>query len=226
MNQLWLRLRRWHYRRRDIREPLARLMNADMPSPATRFEKAEFVALDIETTGLDAATAEMLSVGWVIVRRGRVDLESAESHIVRPSGDVGSSASVHGLTDTIVGAGGDRSMVIDRIVSVLNGRALLVHHADLDKSLLDRLCFEQFGAPLLVPVVDTLALELRRQQRRHHVDEKRSLRLPDLRDAYNLPRYNAHDSLVDAIATAELLIAMVAHNDGMKTTCVRDLVTA
>ena len=202
---------------------MSRLVAAAISGMATPFEDAEFVALDIETTGLDAATAEMLSVGWVVVRRGRVDLESAESHIVRPSGGVGSSASVHGLTDTMVGTGKDRSTVMDRIVKTLTGRVLLVHHADLDKRLLDRLCIEQFGAPLLVPVVDTLALELRRQRRRHHVDEKRSLRLADLRDAYRLPRYNAHDSLVDAIATAELLIAMVAHNDGAKTTHLRDL---
>lgn len=223
MNGLWLRLSRWRFARRDIREPLKHLLAAELPRVATRFEDAEFVALDIETTGLDASTAEMLSVGWVVLRRGRVDLQSAESHIARPSGGVGSSASVHGLTDTMVETGHDRSLVIDRIVKVLTGRVLLVHHADLDKRLLDRLCTEQFGAPLLVPVVDTLALELRRQQRRHHVDEKRSLRLADLRDAYHLPRYNAHDSLVDAIATAELLIAMVAHNDGAKTTCLRDL---
>ncbi len=225
MKESWLRLKRWRSRRRDIREPMDHLLDVEMPSSATRFEDTELVALDIETTGLDAATAEMLSVGWVIVRRGRVDLQSAESHIVRPSGDVGSSASVHGLTDTIVESGRDRAAVVDRIVRVLTGRVLLVHHADLDKSLLDRLCTEQFGAPLLVPVVDTLALELRRQQRRHHVDEKRSLRLADLREAYSLPRYNAHDSLVDAIATAELLIAMVAHNDGSKMTCLRDLLT-
>lgn len=225
MKELWLRLKRWRVARRNIREPFGRLMDVDVPSSATRFEDTEFVALDIETTGLDAATAEMLSVGWVVVRRGRVDLESAESHIVRPSGNVGSSASVHGLTDTIVETGRERSLVVDRVVKALTGRVLLVHHADLDKSLLDRLCIEQFGAPLLVPVVDTLALEMRRQQRRHHVDEKRSLRLADLRDVYNLPRYNAHDSLVDAIATAELLIAMVAHNDGKTTTHLRDLLT-
>ena len=226
MSELWLRLRRWRMGRRDIREPLRRLMAAEFPRADTRFEDAEFVALDIETTGLDASTAEMLSVGWVVVRHGRVDLESAESHIVRPSGGVGSSASVHGLTDTIVESGQDRSVVIDRIVSMLTGRVLIVHHADLDKRLLDRLCHEQFGAPFLVPVVDTLALERRRQQHRHHADEKRSLRLADLRDAYHLPRYDAHDSLIDAIATAELLIAMVVHNEGTKTTRLRDLLTS
>lgn len=225
MNDLWLRFKRWRWHRRDIREPLKRLLAADMLPAATCFCDAEFVALDIETTGLDAATAEMLSVGWVVVRKGRVDLSTAESHIVRPSGEVGSSASVHGLTDTLVETGSECSTVLDRIVRTLTGRALLVHHADLDKRLLDRLCLEQFGVPLLVPVVDTLVLEHRRHRRRHHLDEKRSLRLSDLRDAYRLPRYSAHDCLVDAIATAELLIAMVSHNDGTKMTRLRDLLT-
>ncbi len=226
MNARWLQLRRWFLRRRIQGEPFRTLLGSEFPGAATRFEDMELVALDIETTGLDAATAEMLSVGWVLVRNGRVDLESAESHIVRPKGDVGSSASVHGLTDTFVETGRDRSAVVDRIVEVLTGRVLLVHHADLDKRLLDRVCREQFSAPLVVPVVDTLALEYRRHRRRHHLDEKRSLRLSELRDAYHLPRYSAHDCLVDAIATAELLIAMVAHNDGRKTTCLRDLLTS
>ena len=198
-------------------------MGSPVPSSAMPFANAEIVSLDIETTGLDAATADMLSVGWVLIRNGSVDLSSAESYIVKPSGDVGASASVHGLTDTIVESGHPWPTVFDKIVETLTGRALLVHHAGLDKSLLDRLCRMRYRSPLLVPVIDTLALERRRQQRRHHVDEKPSLRLADLRESYNLPWYNAHDCLVDAIATAELLIAMVAHNDGPQETRLRDL---
>jgi DNA polymerase-3 subunit epsilon len=218
-----LRFKRWWHNKRHLDEPLQQLVAHPNPGPDTPFDQLEFVSLDIETTGLDPASADMLSVGWVIVRDGKVDLQTAESHIVRPTRDVGKSASVHGLTDTMVEAGTDWSIVLGRIVEVLTGRVLLVHHAGLDKALLDRLCRLRFEAPLLVPVADTLALERRRHERRHHVDEKKSFRLSDLRDDYQLPRYAAHDCLVDAIATAELLIAMVAHNDGSAKTCLRDL---
>ena len=44
-----------------------------------------------------------------------------------------------------------------------------------------------------------------------------------MKRAEQLPRYAAHDSLVDAIATAELLIAMVAHYDGGTKTRLHDL---
>lgn len=223
MSLRWLKVRRWYAGLRDLEPPFAEFVAVPVPAPGSTFRDVEFLSLDIETTGLDAATAEMLSVGWVVVRNGKVDLATAESYIVRPGRDVGSSASVHGLTDTLVEAGQEWGIVLCRIVAALTGRALLVHHAGLDKALLDRLCRQRFNMPLLVPVVDTLALEHRRQRRRHHVDAKRSLRLSDLRKDYGLPRYGAHDCLVDAIAAAELLLAMVAHNDGADQTLLRDL---
>ncbi len=184
------------------------LLDTSMPAGNASIDDVEFVALDIETTGLDASTADMLSVGWVVISAGRVGLNSAETHIVKPDGEVGVSATVHGLTDTVVEAGLPWQLVLDKVVSALRGRVLLVHHAGLDKGLLDRLCLEHYGCPLLVPVVDTLALENRRRQRQHHLESGSQLNLSALRDHYSLPRYSAHDCLVDAIATAELLMAM------------------
>ena len=152
----------------------------------------------------------MLSVGWVLIRNGRAELASAERHIVKPLGEVGDSACVHGLTDTACENGRVCRDVVADIVSLLPGRVLVVHHAGLDKVLLDRLCHKFYGLPLLVPVVDTLALEHRRLRR--GPEKRQSLRLGALRTAYGLPAYRAHDSLIDAIATAELLLAMVARH--------------
>ena len=206
----WLKARRWYLRRREQPAPFDALLAADLPSRSSPIPATEIVSLDIETTGLDASSAQMLSVGWVIVRNGGVDLSTAESFIVRPSDEVGQSATVHGLTDTVVGAGLDWGVILDKIVDVLAGRVLLVHYAGLDKTLLDRMCTQRFGSGLPVPVIDTLALEQRRLKRRHHLETDVSLRLADLREEYGLPRYAAHDCLVDAIATAELLLAITA----------------
>jgi len=225
MKYRWLTVKRRLLQSRKLEQPFAELIRHAIPAPGTAFKDAEIVSLDIETTGLDANTADMLSVGWVLIRGGRVDLSSACTYIVRPSGDVGSSASVHGLTDTMVGFGHDWAAILSKIIEALTGRVLLVHHAGLDKALLDRMCKRRFGSGLLVPVIDTLAIEHQRQQRRHHIDEKKSLRLAELRASYNLPRYDAHDCLVDAIATAELLMAMVSHNGGAANTSLGNLFT-
>lgn len=213
MKYFWLQARRWYlaHKFKKIEEPLKSVMASALPPRSFPLGATEFVSLDIETTGLNVSTADMLSVGWVLVRDGRISLRSAESYLVRPSGQVGDSASVHGLTDTVVGAGLDWGIVLDKVVRALAGRVLLVHHAGLDKALLDRMCLRRYGGRLHVPVVDTLTIELRRRQRNHHVEKSGSLRLPDLRQAHSLPRYAAHDCLVDAIGTAELLLAVAAH---------------
>ena len=191
----WLALKRWAAGRRSADERFKEFLDTSPPSAATPFREAELVCLDIETTGLDPATVDMLSIGWVLIRAGRVDLSTAESHVVKPSGELGDSPSIHGLTDSIVDQGISPGEAMERVIEVLTGRVLVVHHAGLDKKLLDRFCRQLFGEKLLVPVIDTLALENRRKSRHHHLEDTRSLRLPDLRTHYSLPWYRGHDCL-------------------------------
>ncbi len=223
MSRVQLTFKRWLARRRTFEEPFEQLIRRRRQSVNTPFDKAELVCLDIETSSLDPKTTDMLSIGWVLIRNGMVELSTAQTYIVHTRNGVGDSASVHGLTDTIVGKGQVQRLVLDKVIEALTGRCLVVHHAGLDKDLLDRLCVEQYGEKLLVPVVDTLAIEHRRQTRRHHIDEHQSLRLADLRTAYNLPWYSAHNCLTDAIATAELLVAMVVTHGDLSKTPLADL---
>lgn len=219
----WLTAKRWVAARRVTNEHYRRFLKASLPSPSACFQDIEFVCLDMETTGLDPATAHVLSIGWVSIIGGFVDLSTAETLVVRPKGEVGESAAVHGLTDTVVDQGVDPGQALDRVIEVLTGKVLVVHHAGLDKSLLDRVCRLRYGRRLYMPVVDTLALELRRRSRHHHIEEQQSLRLPDLRVHYGLPWYAAHNCLTDAIATAELLVAMVATHGATDDTRLADL---
>ncbi len=223
MSDWLLDIRRRWWRRRAGAGAFAELLDSELPSRRTAFEDLELVCLDIETTGLDAETADILSVGWVVIRRNRADLSTAAHYLVRPPGAVGDSATVHGITDSQAEAGGDIRNVMEQVASALSGRCLVVHHAPLDKSLLDRESHRCFGAPLPVRVIDTLAMERRRRQRAHHLDAGESLRLPDLRQAYGLPWYGGHDALADALATAELLLAMVARHGGARRTRLGDL---
>ena len=223
MRQLALTLKRRRLNRRDVAEPMRTLLSMPFPGGKTRFIDSEIVSLDIETTGLDPASAEVLSIGWVLVQNNRVDLGSARRCIVQPDTAVGDSATVHGLTDTVCADGQPLGTVLDQVIEALAGRCLLVHHAGLDKRMLDRICLERYGTPLAVPVIDTLALELRRRRRRSQPSERDSLRLPALRKQYRLPYYAGHDCLADAIATAELLLAMVATHGSPRSTGISEL---
>ena len=223
MKQFWLALQRWRALRRSDDAVFRAFIDQPVPAPGTLFTDAELVCMDIETTGLNPKTVDMLSIGWVLIRKCKVDLATAEAHIVKPNGGVGDSASVHGLTDTMVRYGMQPAEAIERVLEVLAGRVLVVHHAGLDKILLDRICRQQYSEKLLVPMIDTLALEHRQRSRHHHLGETISLRLPDLRQHYNLPWYRGHNCLTDAVAAAELLIAMVANRKQHQKTTLADL---
>ena len=62
-------------------------------------------------------------------------------------------------------------------------------------------------------VLDTMQVELARRKRREIPVQQGDLQLGRLRTQYRLPRYTAHNALIDALATAELMLAMAARLD-------------
>ncbi len=67
-----------------------------------------------------------------------------------------------------------------------------------------------------MPTVDTLLLEEAILRRKDAPIMPGDLRLQACRERYNLPNYPAHNALVDALATAELLQAQAQHRSGGK----------
>jgi DNA polymerase-3 subunit epsilon len=130
----WLTLKRWTAGRRSADEHYKAFLETRPPAPSTSFDDAELVCLDIETTGLDPATVDMLSIGWVLIRGGRVDLSTAESHVVKPSGGLGNSPSIHGLTDSVVDQGMSPEEAMERVIEVLTGRIAASHVTTISKT--------------------------------------------------------------------------------------------
>lgn len=162
---------------------------------------ASFIALDLETTGLDPATDHVVSIGWVPIERQEIVLADATHLLVRPPGPIGASATIHGLTDADVASAPTLDDVLPDLVDALSGRVLVAHHAPLDIGFLR-------AAGVTTPYVDTLALEQRLHTGRDLPPG--ALRLDAVRRRYGLPAYAAHSALTDALAAAELLLAQVA----------------
>ncbi|MCD6638954.1 MAG: hypothetical protein LT071_03460 [Nocardioides sp.] len=162
-----------------------------------------FVALDLETTGLDPASDHVVSIGWVPIEHREVVLADAAHLLVRPPGPIGESATIHGLTDADVASAPSLDEVLPDLVDALSGYVLVAHHAPLDIGFL-----RAAAAGFSTPYVDTLALEQRLHTGRDLPPG--ALRLDAVRRRYGLPAYAAHSALTDALAVAELLLAQVA----------------
>ncbi len=208
----------WKRRRalaRTSEGPLHDYLATPPPSRRRDCRETDFVALDLETSGIDAEADDILSVGLVHLRGDRLDLASHRHWLVRPRSRLREeSVVVHGLTDDAVAHGLPLATVLSWVLSELAGRVLVAHHAPFERAFLDRACRSVYGGPFLAPMVDTQRLEQQRRERRGLPLRREDLRLGAVRSAYGLPRHRAHDALADAIAAGEVWLAQWANMAG------------
>lgn len=179
--------------------------------------EAPCLAIDIETTGLDAEHDRIVSIGLVEFDCRRVYLASAKHWLVDPGELSDSSVVVHGITHSVVSSAPPIELVMPEVLEAMAGRLAVVHYRAMEREFFRTLSHSLWSESWLFPVIDTFALEATLlTEAKGFFDRLRrkplpSLRLPDARSRYHLPDYENHNALVDAIATAELFQAQVQH---------------
>lgn len=172
------------------------------------------LALDLETTGYDPRAAEVLEIGTVPIADGAIRIGEATRTLVRPArrSAVEGIVAHHIRPSDVADAPTLEEVLPDVLAAIADTEALLVHHAPLDVTVLRRAC-EVTGLTWPQPrVIDTM--ELIERVRRRERATSRGRRLPRelgaARAALGLPPHQAHEAVADAIATAELYLALRA----------------
>ena len=228
---MWWRRAYTEYRRRRalVRAPAGPMrdyLSHPLPPGRRPCRAQRFVSLDLETTGLDPARDGILSIGLVEIRGLEIPLGSAWHQLVRTAREIPeSSAVIHRITDDRAAGGRPLAALLPELLGRLGGAVLVVHHARVEQGFLDAACRRLYATPFVALTVDTQALARRTLARRDQPPAPNALRLANLRERYHLPRYPAHDALSDALATAELLLAMVAERGGAGRCRLADLIT-
>lgn len=171
------------------------------------------VSVDLELTGLDPDTDQIISIGWTLVDGGRIQFGSNRRLLINADQSVGSSAAIHELMDSEVAEGMRVEDGLSELFKAAAGRVWVFHHAGLDVSFLQRACSQWAGVVPPFVVLDTMQIELGIRKRRDMPVQQGDLQLSRLRSDYHLPRYTAHDALIDAFATAELMLAIASRLD-------------
>ncbi|NCA71182.1 MAG: 3'-5' exonuclease [Sphingobacteriia bacterium] len=214
--------RRWRLRRTPpgaLRDYLAH----PFPAAKTDYRAVRYLAIDLETTGLEIDKDLILSVGYVTVEGISIDLSSARHRLVRIDRSIPeASAVIHQITDDQAAQGDELADVIAELLAALTGKVMIAHHARIEQGFLTNACKRLWRQGLMMPIVDTQALALRTFERRQIPFKASDLRLHALGDRYNLPRYGAHNALSDALASAELFLAQAAYRDNGGGLALRD----
>lgn len=218
------RARRRRLAARATAAPMRAFYEAPVPEGRADWRQARYVALDLETTGLDSRRDDIVSIGWVAIEDGMLDLSRCGHSMVRPTGAVSAeSAVIHKIFDTALEGAPPLGEVLDQVVAVLAGRVLVCHFARIERGFLNAACRRRYGVPFEMPVVDTMRLESRRLRAANTPVARGDLRLDAVRRRYNLPRYQAHDALMDAVAAGELFLAQMQHRAATREIPLRDV---
>jgi DNA polymerase-3 subunit epsilon len=179
-----------------------------------RWTEIELWALDLELTGLDWRRAHVLSIGAVPIRGGVIVWGDRWYTLVQPpSADAAATDAVpvHEILPDELADAPDVAGVARELAQRIERAALLVHWSPLDVRVLKR-TFKETGVRWpKPPVVDTARLLGRIDHRRRIVEPTPTptpTQLAGARAAFGLPPHEEHHALYDALATAELFLAL------------------
>lgn len=208
---------------------LKRFYAAGAVSGDTPLSDVPFVALDLETTGMSAERDGIVSIGLVPFSLARIHCPASRYWVLRPRRTLSEeSIAIHRITHSELRSAPDLQEILPDLLDAMAGRIVVVHYSGIERPFLRRAVRERLGEGVEFPVVDTMDLEARVHRRwktgslvrflaglvgRH----PKSIRLAQSRERYKLPLYGAHHALTDALASAELLQAQVAHRFSPET---------
>jgi DNA polymerase-3 subunit epsilon len=215
----------WHgkYHARAMRTQVGSLKTFyqhPLPPPNTPLRDVTFLAVDFETTGLDQANDEIITIGVVPFTLNRIYLNQAQHWLVKPRKILNeSSVVIHGITHSDIQVAPDLTHFLDEILTTMQGKVMVAHYHSIERHFFNREIRTRLGEGVEFPIIDTMQLEQTVVEKtdgglinRLKGKRKPSLRLGASRARYGLPVYPPHHALVDAIATAELLQAQICHH--------------
>jgi len=172
-----------------------------------------FTVLDCEMTGLDPGRDEILSIGAVRVRGGRVELRERFYQVFKPTEAVSSKEVIliHGLGPDELSRGVPLSDALDRLLAFVGDSVVIGHFTALDLRFLNAALAARKHRALENPALDTRLLYgwwRRRAAPSGAGFEDASLE--ELAVELGLPRYPAHHAFYDALTTGLLFLKLLS----------------
>lgn len=169
-----------------------------------RFAGSDWVAFDLESTGLDPASDHVLSIALVPGEGRILRLRDRRVLIVR-SDHHGISDAIqhHGIRPADAAQGVPIREALDRLLRFVGPRPLVGYCPGFDRAMLDRPLRTCFGFGLPQRLID-VRHAYQRWQRHHAPGQPAIANLDAMARALGIPLFERHDALGDAV-TAGLI---------------------
>ena len=164
-----------------------------------RPSSSQFVAVDIETTGLsnDDSIIEIAAVRFVEGQVQEVYCSLVRSKKIVPA----TVTKITGITNAMIAEAPHPEVVIRDFVAFIGNHRLVFHNASFDMRFIGKY-LEYFNHPLPRRIIDTLPMARRK------LPELSSHRLVNLVEHLGLPSAQAHRAQDDSVTTGHLYLAL------------------
>ena len=151
----------------------------------------EYVAFDLETTGLSSQKDEIIEIGAVRMQGGK-ELERFQTFVNPRRRLEQKIVELTGITDAMLADAPSIETVLPEFLEFVGDRVLVAHNADFDTGFIREACRKQ-GLPYGFTSVDTLILS---QNLLPHLNK---FKLDVVSNALSLPDFNHHRAGDDAV---------------------------
>ena len=158
----------------------------------------EYVAFDLETTGLSSLHDTIIEIGAAIMKGNEV-LSTFQTFVAPHRPLQPKIVDLTGINDQMLAGQPDISEAMPKFLEYVGSRPLCAHNADFDIGFVTAAC-EKLGLPFHPTYVDTLILA------QNLMPELGKYKLNIVADALSLPDFNHHRASDDAITCGYLLM--------------------
>ncbi|NOH67283.1 3'-5' exonuclease [Vibrio rotiferianus] len=202
------RKREQYVKQTTMPEHIKALVQTPRLEAAQFAQDANYIVLDLETTGLDSEEDLILSIGWVDIANGKVELATSQHMYINSDSQIKpETAVINHITPQMLSEGVSIHDAMRAFFHAAKGKILVAHACVVETQFINQYLQRVFklSEPPLV-WLDTMCIEKHLQKAINPRDEI-DVTLSGTRARYGLPEYNGHNALADAVATAELLLA-------------------
>lgn len=173
-----------------------------------------FTVLDTELTGLDERRDDIVSIGALHMRGGRIEIGNTFKALVNPRAVLDRrTVVIHGITPSQLEEMPPIEGVLASFMEYVAGTVLVGHCLSIDLAFLNRDARRLTGSRFRNAAVDTLSLYgWLRQRHADHPAFATGMPGPglfDLAAAFEIPVEEAHTAIGDAYVTAQLLQRLI-----------------
>jgi DNA polymerase III subunit epsilon len=169
-----------------------------------RLEEIEFVALDVESTGLAPGRHRLLEVGAVIVRNGEPGTHY--QRLINPERRIPQFITrFTGISEAMVKRSGTAATILPKLHAFIDNRPIVGHNIGFDLGFLSYET-QHAGLDFDFPLegIDTIGLA------RRYLTGMRRASLDRVAVALHLPIHSRHRALPDALLTAQVFALLLA----------------